>query len=72
MRLRRPVAHDGAVDGEGRRRIILYLDQEGRGNGLASKIKAYRLQADGFDTFDADEVLASTTTSAGFDFAAPC
>ncbi|MDE2364622.1 MAG: GTP cyclohydrolase II RibA [Hyphomicrobiales bacterium] len=50
--------------------IILYLDQEGRGNGLASKIKAYRLQADGFDTFDADEVLGFDEDQRAFDFAA--
>ena len=50
--------------------VILYLDQEGRGNGLASKIKAYRLQADGFDTYDADEVLGFDDDQRGFDFAA--
>ncbi len=50
--------------------IILYLDQEGRGNGLASKIKAYALQADGFDTYDADEVLGFDHDQRGFDFAA--
>lgn len=49
--------------------IILYLDQEGRGNGLASKIKAYRLQADGFDTYDSDEVLGFDDDQRGFDFA---
>ena len=50
--------------------IILYLDQEGRGNGLASKIKAYRLQAEGFDTYDADEVLGFDHDQRGFAFAA--
>ena len=49
--------------------VILYLDQEGRGNGLASKIKAYRLQADGFDTYDADEVLGFDEDQRGFHFA---
>ncbi len=37
--------------------IILYLDQEGRGNGLANKVRAYCLQAQGHDTYDADEIL---------------
>ncbi len=50
--------------------VILYLDQEGRGNGLASKIKAYRLQAEGFDTYDADEVLGFDHDQRGFGFAA--
>ncbi|MFV0281509.1 MAG: GTP cyclohydrolase II RibA [Rhodoblastus sp.] len=50
--------------------VILYLDQEGRGNGLACKIKAYRLQADGLDTYDADEVLGFDHDQRGFAFAA--
>ncbi len=37
--------------------ILLYLDQEGRGSGIANKMRAYRLQADGFDTYQADEAL---------------
>jgi len=37
--------------------IVLYLAQEGRGIGLISKLKAYRLQADGFDTVDANTRL---------------
>lgn len=50
--------------------IILYLDQEGRGNGLSNKIKAYRLQAQGLDTYDADEVLGFDHDQRRFDFAA--
>ena len=50
--------------------VILYLDQEGRGNGLSNKIRAYRLQADGLDTYDADEVLGFGRDQRGFDFAA--
>ncbi len=50
--------------------ILLYLDQEGRGNGLSNKIRAYKLQAQGFDTYDADEVLGFDHDQRGFDFAA--
>lgn len=50
--------------------ILLYLDQEGRGNGLANKIRAYRLQAGGLDTYDADEVIGFDHDQRQFDFAA--
>ena len=50
--------------------ILLYLDQEGRGNGLSNKIRAYRLQAQGYDTYDADEVLGFDHDQRGFSFAA--
>jgi GTP cyclohydrolase II len=50
--------------------ILLYLDQEGRGNGLANKIRAYKLQSQGFDTYDADEVLGFDLDQRQFDFAA--
>lgn len=37
--------------------IILYLEQEGRGLGLANKMRAYKLQDDGLDTLDANTTL---------------
>lgn len=50
--------------------VLLYTDQEGRGNGLSNKILAYELQAQGFDTYDADEVLGFDHDQRRFDFAA--
>ena len=50
--------------------VLLYLDQEGRANGLSNKIRAYDLQAQGYDTYEADEALGFEHDQRRFDFAA--
>ena len=37
--------------------VIVYMNQEGRGIGLLNKLKAYKLQEEGLDTYEANEKL---------------
>ena len=58
----RRVAQDGGA--------VLYLRQEGRGIGLVEKLKAYNLQDQGLDTFEANEQLGHQRDARKFDVAA--
>lgn len=49
--------------------ILLYLSQEGRGIGLGNKFRAYRLQDEGLDTIDADQVIGFSKDERDFGIA---
>ncbi len=63
--LRRAIDHLAVAGG-----VLLYLAQEGRGTGLANKLRAYRLQDGGLDTLQADRYLGFRDDERDFQAAA--
>ncbi len=63
----RAMADEARAGGWG---VLLYLRQEGRGIGLINKLRAYRLQDQGFDTVDANNRLGLPTEARDFPIAA--
>jgi GTP cyclohydrolase II len=61
------IAGEAAQGGWG---VLLYLRQEGRGIGLVNKLRAYRLQDQGFDTLEANRRLGLPAEARDFPVAA--
>ena len=61
------MADEAAAGGWG---VLLYLRQEGRGIGLVNKLRAYRLQDQGYDTIDANTRLGLPSEARDFPVAA--
>jgi GTP cyclohydrolase II len=61
------MAQEASTGGWG---VLLYLRQEGRGIGLINKLRAYRLQDQGFDTVDANNRLGLPSEARDFPVAA--
>ena len=55
---------------EAQQGVVIYLRQEGRGIGLAEKLRAYNLQDDGLDTVDANLALGHAVDSRDYRMAA--
>ena len=61
------IAAEAATGGWG---VLLYIREEGRGIGLINKLRAYRLQDQGYDTLDANTRLGLPTEARDFPIAA--
>lgn len=62
------MAHEAR--GSGGWGVLLYMRQEGRGIGLVNKLRAYRLQDEGFDTVEANQRLGLPDEARDFPVAA--